>query len=66
MLNKEQSLALRFFATGEPSSSHFLKLALSKRALPLFEEIPKDFEVGPLDLIVFKGNVLFGEPSTPS
>ena len=63
-LNRNWSLTLSFFDTGNPSSYHFLKLALSKSALPMFQESPRDFYARSLDMIVFVGNGIVGEPST--
>ena len=49
LLIKILMLNLRSLALGVPSSSHFLKLALLSRTLPLFQYRPSASLVGYLD-----------------
>ena len=54
------------FALVFPSLSHLLKLALSKRYLPLFHYILRDNFVGSFKNIPLLYRAMGGVPSTPS
>ena len=45
-LNMKRGLTLRFLTAGVPSFYHFMKTALSRRSLPLFQEIPIAADAG--------------------
>ena len=60
-LNIKRALVLRFLAAKVPSFSHFLKLDMSRRALPLFQESPVAAESGSFVIIVVVGKVIEGD-----
>ena len=57
---------LQLLDRGIPYSSHFLKFALSSKALPLFHVIPMEAYSGSLQLMVLEGKGMGVDASTAS
>ena len=65
-LNIKRALTLQFLAAGVPYVSHFLKLGLSSRALPLVQDSPFDSSQDSWDLMLLVENDMEVAPLIPS